>query len=344
MRLTTQHLSTPEDHRRTIVATVGPSPNRVPGVRAVVTGGAGFIGANLCARLAAAGHEVRALDDLSTGFAANLEGVPAELVEGTILDGDLLAEVCRDADAIVHLAARASVPRSVADPVASHDANATGTVRVLEAARACRADGSFPLVVVASSSSVYGSNPALPKHEGLATRPLSPYAASKLATESYALAYQSSYGVPVLAFRFFNVFGPLQSADHVYAAVIPTFVAAALAGRPLVVHGDGKQSRDFTFVDTVTEVITDAVQRRVAHDEPVNLAFGTRTNLLDVISMIEAELGAPVTVEHVEPRVGDVRHSQADSSRLAGLFPGVTAVGLGDGLARTIAWFRSQGG
>jgi UDP-glucose 4-epimerase len=314
----------------------------VPVVRVVVTGGAGFIGANLCRRLVTSVDDVVALDDLSTGFTANLEGSDVDLVEGSILDESVLDAVCRDADAIVHLAARPSVPRSIADPVASHEANATGTVRVLEAARRARDDERAPLVVVASSSSVYGANPTLPKREDLAARPLSPYAASKLAAESYALAYQQSFGLPVLAFRFFNVFGPLQAADHAYAAVVPAFVSAALEGRPLVVQGDGKQSRDFTFVGTVTEVIADAVNRQVTSDDPVNLAFGTRTNLLDVIRQIESLIGSSVTVDHVAERVGDVRHSQADSSRLATLFPEVEPVPLVDGLARTIEWFRTQ--
>src|SRR5262249_28671293 len=146
-------------------------------------------------------------------------------------------------------------------------------------------------VIVASSSSVYGANPTLPKHEELATLPLSPYAASKLATEAYALAYQHSFGVPTLAFRFFNVFGPLQPAGHAYAAVVPAFVSAALEGRPLTMHGDGKQSRDFTFVDTVTEVLADAVGRRVTSTSPVNLAFGTRTDLLTLVAELEAIVG-----------------------------------------------------
>src|SRR5690606_26059571 len=203
--------------------------------------------------------------------------------------------------AIVHLGARPSVPRSVADPVASHDVNATGTLNVLEAAR--RAGDVH--VVAASSSSVYGANPTLPKHEDLAPRPLSPYAASKLATESYTLAWQHSYGLPTLAFRFFNVFGPLQPAGHAYAAVVPAFVSAALAGEPLPVHGDGTQSRDFTYVDTVCAVITDAVLRRVTSPEQVNLAFGSRTTLLEVIDLLSELLGEELPVRHTEPRVGD---------------------------------------
>jgi UDP-glucose 4-epimerase len=209
---------------------------------------------------------------------------------------------------------------------------------VLEAAR--RAGNLH--VIVASSSSVYGANPTLPKHEDLATLPLSPYGASKLATESYALAYQHSFGLPALAFRFFNVFGPLQPAGHAYAAVVPAFVSAALEGRPLTVHGDGKQSRDFTYVDTVTEVIADALTRRVTSPSPVNLAFGTRTDLLTLIGELEAILGTRVAVEHTEARAGDVKHSQADSTRLQELFPDVVPTALPDALRATVDWFRAQ--
>ncbi|MCB1257256.1 MAG: NAD-dependent epimerase/dehydratase family protein [Microthrixaceae bacterium] len=309
-------------------------------MKVVVTGGAGFIGANLCRHLSASEQvdSVVAFDDLSSGFRSNLDGVDATLVEATILDPDALDAAFDGASAIVHLGARPSVPRSVKDPVASHNANATGTMNVLEAAR--RAGDRH--VIVASSSSVYGANPALPKHEGLATRPMSPYAASKLATESYALAWQASYDMPTLAFRFFNVFGPLQAAGHAYAAVIPAFVDAALAGRPLQVHGDGTQSRDFTYVNTVCSVITDAVLRQVSSPEPVNLAFGSRTNLLEVISLLEDLLGESVAVEHTDPRVGDVPHSQAANERLMELFPSVEPVDLRTGVAATIEWFRSE--
>jgi UDP-glucose 4-epimerase len=307
-------------------------------VSIVVTGGAGFIGANLCRRLSSNGASVVAFDDLSTGFVDNLRDVDVTFVEGTILDPGALDGALRDATAVVHLAARPSVPRSIADPMASHLANATGTVEVLEAAR--RAGNVH--VIVASSSSVYGANPTLPKHEDLATLPLSPYAASKLATEAYALAYQQSFGVPALAFRFFNVFGPLQAAGHAYAAVVPAFVDAAMKGEPLVVHGDGKQSRDFTFVDTVTEVIADAIARGVTSPTPVNLAFGTRTNLLTLIAELETVLGTTVAVEHVDTRAGDVKHSQADSTRLRELFPDVVPTPLPDALRATIDWFRAQ--
>ncbi|MEV0192565.1 NAD-dependent epimerase/dehydratase family protein [Kitasatospora purpeofusca] len=308
-------------------------------MRVVVTGGAGFIGANLVRALLARPEvdQVRVVDNLSTGQKANLVGTGAVLHEGTILDPALLDEAFAGADAVVHLAALPSVPRSVADPLASHHANATGTLEVLEAAR--RAGGLY--VAAASSSSVYGANRELPKRETMRTAPMSPYAVSKLATEAYLAAYHHCYGLGVLPLRFFNVFGPLQPAGHAYAAVVPAFLDAALAGRPLTVHGDGGQSRDFTFVGTVTQVITDAVLRRVVSADPVNLAFGTRTSLLELVGELESVLGHPVAVAHTEPRPGDVRDSQADNARLRELFPDVRPVPLREGLERTAAWFRT---
>ena len=219
-------------------------------MKVIVTGGAGFIGANLCRMLLVepAVETVIVIDDLSTGRRENLEGLDrVELVVGSILDSTLLARHFDGADAVVHLAARPSVPRSLADPMATHSVNATGTMNVLEAARG---NGS-PQVIVASSSSVYGANPALPKREDMATLPVSPYAASKLAAEAYGLSYRRSFDLPVIAFRFFNVFGPLQPADHAYAAVVPSFVSWALRGEPLQIHGDGLQTRDFTYVGNV---------------------------------------------------------------------------------------------
>jgi UDP-glucose 4-epimerase len=310
-------------------------------MKVVVTGGAGFIGANLCRELGARPgiSRVVALDNLSTGSADNLAGGPVELVEGSILDRPLLGEVVDGADAVVHLAARPSVPRSIADPVASHDANATGTLYVLEA---CRQAGAY--AVVASSSSVYGSVTDLPKHEDLATRPLSPYAASKLATEAYALAYAAAYSLPTLALRFFNVYGPLQAAGHAYAAVVPAFVDAALRDEPLRVNGDGRQTRDFTYVGTVTRVLADAVIGRVRASTPVNLAFGTRTSLLELIDRLSTLLDRPIRVRHEPPRPGDVRDSQAADDRLRVLFPDLVPVPLEVGLERTVGWFRGLPG
>jgi dTDP-D-glucose 4,6-dehydratase len=306
-------------------------------MKVVVTGGAGFIGANLCRELAGRPGvtEVVAFDDLSTGSAANLAGTAVKLVLGSILDREHLEEVLADADAVVHLAARPSVPRSLKDPVASHDVNVTGTVFVLEACRRRRLH-----VVAASSSSVYGSVPALPKHEDLPTRPLSPYGASKLATEAYVLAYGTAFGLPTLALRFFNVYGPLQAAGHAYAAVVPAFVAATLRGEPVRVHGDGRQTRDFTYVGSVVRVLADAVARRVTCPSPVNLAFGTRVSIIELAHLIAEVAGARVDLRHEPARAGDVRDSQASGALLGRLFPDVTPVPLRTGLEHTVAWFR----
>jgi UDP-glucose 4-epimerase len=303
-----------------------------------VTGGAGFIGGNLCRRLLSENiGEVAVLDDLSTGRIEHLTGLPVRFVEGSILDEDLLARMTRGVDAVVHLAARPSVPRSIAEPLASHETNATGTLHVLEAARHEQA-----YVVVASSSSVYGRNPALPKHEDLATMPASPYAVSKLATEGYALAYAASFGLRTLAFRFFNVYGPLQEPGHAYAAVVPQFISAALDGRPATVHGDGLQTRDFTYVDSVTSVLSAAALHRVTHDRPVNLAFGTRCDLVHVLDELGVILGRPIPRHHVPARPGDVRDSQADQAPLRQLFPSARPTSLREGLQRTVQWFRQQ--
>jgi len=309
-------------------------------MRVAITGGAGFIGSNLTLHLAAAGHDVVVLDDLSTGRPDNLGPLQGALVEGSILDPGVLDETFDGCDAVVHLAALPSVPRSISDPVASHRVNDLGTIEVLEAVRRAAA---APHLVVASSSSVYGATAALPKHEELPARPVSPYAATKLATESYALAWGTSFGLDVLAVRFFNVFGPLQPAGHAYAAVVPAFVEAALAGQPLPVHGDGTQTRDFTFVGSVCRVLGEAVERRVVHPSPVNLAFGVRISLLEVVAALESELGHPLEREHLPVRPGDVPHSQADTTELRRLFPAVEPVPFADGLHATIDWFRRMG-
>jgi UDP-glucose 4-epimerase len=308
-------------------------------MRVLVTGGAGFIGANVCRELAARPEidEVIALDDLSTGSAENLRGINAKLVEGSILDRDLLAELVDAADAVIHLAALPSVPRSLVDPLRTHEVNATGTVYVLEA---CRKKSVY--VVAASSSSVYGAIPASPKHEDLPTRPLSPYAMSKLAAEAGVLAYGTAYGLPTLALRFFNVYGPLQAADHSYAAVIPRFIASALRGEQLHINGDGNQVRDFTFVTTVTSVLVDAALRQVTSRVPVNLAFGTRVSIAELAERVGIATGMQPQIWHAPARLGDVRDSQADSTRLRALFPNARSVSLDEGLSQTVAWFRES--
>lgn len=308
-------------------------------MKILITGGAGFIGSNLVSYIDRldAGHEVVVLDDLSTGYADNLSGLAVEFIVGSVADPEIVRATAAGADAIVHLGALGSVPRSVMDPVASHVANLTGTLNVMEAARENNAH-----VVFASSSSVYGANTKLPKSEYDWTRPMSPYAVTKLGAEAYVNAYQYAYGLPTLAFRFFNVYGPRQAADHAYAAVIPRFLDAALSGKPLEIHGDGLQSRDFTHVDTVCATLYSAIDGRVTSEGPVNLAFGTRTSLLDLVDLIERELGHPVDRVHVESRVGDVRASQSDGVRVRELFPEISPLPLTDGVADTIEWFQNM--
>jgi UDP-glucose 4-epimerase len=310
-------------------------------MKVAITGGAGFIGANLVRALRAAepDWQLTVIDNLSTGCRSNLEGIDdVILYEASILDDIALDATFEVADAVVHLAARPSVQRSIVDPLVTHDVNATGTLRVLEAAR--RADVQH--IVVASSSSVYGAARPLPSHEELPVAPLSPYGASKLAAESYALAYGHGNRVPVLVLRLFSVFGPLQSAGHAYAAAIPAFMAAAMKGRPIPIFGDGLQTRDFTYVDSVCEVLIDALRRNVADDRPVNLAFGTRRTLLDVVDTLSEVLGIPLDRMHASARPGEVRDSQADHTRLRALFPSVEPVEFRAGLEATVKWFRAQ--
>ncbi len=304
-----------------------------------MTGGAGFIGANLCRFLLDQDvvTEVVAFDNLSNGRLSNLDGIDATFLEGDITKPDDLDKACDGASSIVHLAALGSVPRSIAHPMATHHNNATGTIEVLRAAQ--RAGDAH--TIVASSSSVYGATMELPKHELLPTRPISPYAVSKVATENYAMAFQHSMGLPTLAFRFFNVFGPLQPADHVYAAVIPLFLDAVFAGKPVTVFGDGLQSRDFTYVDTVCTTIVRAVVEKTTCERPVNLAFGQPFTILEVVENISNLLGTKVDVRHDAPRTGDIRHSDADSSLLHELFPGTVPTPFVDGLQATIDWFRT---
>lgn len=307
-------------------------------MKILITGGAGFIGSNLVRYFNEHDPlaEVVVIDDFSTGHLENLDGLRAKVVEGSILDETVLNEAMHGAASVIHLGALGSVPRSVARPLQSHHANATGTLSVLESARL----NGVEHVVVASSSSVYGSNPVLPKSETDWTRPMSPYAASKLAAESYTVAYGRTYQMKTLAFRFFNVYGPHQRAGHAYAAVIPKFLDSALRGEALEVHGDGLQSRDFTYVDTVCAVVFSACQRQLTSESPVNLAFGSNATLLEVAATIERAVGTKLTLIHQNARPGDVRASRSDGRLMSELFPHVTPVDLEKGIERTLAWFE----
>lgn len=306
-------------------------------MRVLVTGGAGFIGTNLVRRLVVEGHEPVVFDDFSTGLESNLAGLDVRVERGSLVDPAAVGAAMRAAQAVVHLGARGSVPRSVAEPVATHEVNATGTLNVVEAARA---EGTY--VVMSSSSSVYGANPLLPKIERTWTQPLSPYAASKLAGEGYMLGYQASYGMPTLVLRFFNVFGPWQRPDHDYAAVVPKWLWKVMRGEPIEVHGDGTQTRDFTYVDSVVDVLMSAVTRTVSLDTPVNLAFGRRHSLLDLLERIEVLLGVTPHVEFTAPRVGDVRNSENDPALLESVFPEVSPVELDPALEKTAEWLREH--
>lgn len=303
----------------------------------LVTGGCGFIGTNLVNHLLAHPEvsRVRTLDNYETGLRRSVSSPAVQEIEGDLRNYDDVLRASDGANAIVHLGALPSVPRSIKDPVSTNAVNVLGTLHVLEAARA----NSVGHVSVASSSSVYGANPTLPKSETLATLPLSPYAVSKLATEAYANAYSTSYGMPTLAFRFFNVFGPLQRADHVYAAVIPKFLDALKNNRPLTIYGDGEQSRDFTSIHAVTDALTKAAVRGVTNPSPVNLAFGTRLSLNAVVALLQEIHPRRIEVNYVEPRVGDVKHSQASSATLRSILPDVVQPSFADSLKEVYDWY-----
>lgn len=308
------------------------------GRKVLITGGAGFIGSTLCRHALKAGWTVSVLDDLSNGHLENIEELDVDIHVGSILDTAAVDSAMENADAVVHLAALGSVPRSIADPITTHLTNATGTLAVLEAVRR----NEVRYVAAASSSSVYGKNPETPKRETQWVGPLSPYAVSKLCTEHYVLAYQTSFNLSTLALRLFNVYGPRQRAGHAYAAVVPRFTHALMTGSPLEVYGDGFQSRDFTYVDTVSAVFLSAINQSITHPQPVNLAFGTNTTLNQLITTLEEETGIQAPIKYLDPRPGDVPHSLGDGHQLQQLFPEVEPVPLNRGIGDTLDWFRRQ--
>ena len=307
----------------------------------LVTGGAGFIGSHLVRGLLRQGHAVRVIDDYATGRIENLEDVRGDidLVESSLLDSAALARAVRGVTVVFHEAAIPSVARSARDPMRSHEANVTSTVALLNAAR----EADVERLIYASSSSVYGGIDALPVHEELPTVPVSPYGASKLAGEQYCRAFTRTFGFPTISLRYFNVFGPRQDPTSEYAAVIPRFALALIREQPPVIFGDGRQSRDFTYVDNVIEGnLLAARASEEAFGGVFNVAQGGRHTLLELLVMLESMLDVGSAPPQWEaPRAGDVRHSQADVSaagRLLGYRPLVT---FEEGLRRTVDWLRS---
>jgi UDP-glucose 4-epimerase len=279
---------------------------------ALVTGGGGFIGSHLVERLCRDGHRVRVLDNFATGRRENLAHLTdrIELIEGDIRSFEQVRGAMGGADRVFHFAALPSVPRSVQDPLASNESNITGTLNVLLAAR----DEGVRRVVFASSSSVYGANSELPKREEMPARPVAPYAVAKLGAEGYCRAFFEVYGLETVSLRFFNVFGPRQDPRSEYAAVIPSFIAALLEGRPPVLYGDGEQSRDFTYVDNAVEASLLAAAAPGVAGETFNVACGERTTLYQLLGILGELSGRAAEAKYVAPRPGDVKHSLADIS------------------------------
>jgi nucleoside-diphosphate-sugar epimerase len=300
----------------------------------LVTGGAGFIGSHLVEALLARGRRVRVLDDLSSG---RREVLPAhrdlELIVGDIRDAATLARAMAGVQVVFHQAALRSVPRSVVDPWSYHDVNVTGTMRLLLAAREAR----VRRVVFASSSSVYGDQPVLPLHEDLRPQPIAPYGASKLAGEHYCANFSRHYGLETASLRYFNVFGPRQDPASEYAAVIARFIQAARRGEPLEIHGDGKQTRDFTYIANVVDANLLAAEAPRLAGEVFNVACGTRLSVLDIATSLEAILGRPLARRHAPARPGDVRDTLADISRARQRLAYEPRVDFAEGLKRTVA-------
>lgn len=306
----------------------------------LVTGGAGFIGSHICERLVREGQRVRVLDDFSSGKESNLSSFihEIELIRGDIRDADVVRRATEGIDVVFHEAALGSVPRSVADPLTTHEVNITGTLNVFLAAR----DAGVKRVVYASSSSVYGETPILPKREDMSPQPLSPYALSKLAGEHYASVFKHVYDFEVVALRYFNIFGPRQDPESQYAAVIPRFITALFGGRRPVVYGDGGQSRDFTYVDNVVDANLLAAKTEGCGGRAFNVACGGRYTLLELLSMLKRITGIDLEPIYEDARAGDVRDSQASIDFAQSALGYRVTVGFEEGLRRTVEWYRTQ--
>ncbi len=303
----------------------------------LVTGGAGFIGSNLARTLLARGERVRVLDNFATGKRTNLAEIEnhIETMAGDIRDRALVAQAMAGVDYVLHQAALGSVPRSVVDPHTTHEVNATGTLNLLWAAK----EAGVKRFVIASSSSVYGNTPTLPKEESMLPQPVSPYGVSKLAAERYALSFHSVYGLPTVALRYFNVFGPQQDPDSQYAAVIPRFVSALMKNQAPVIYGDGEQSRDFTFVENVVAANLLACTAPDAVGQYMNVACGERYSLNLLAKYLAEIMGKDLSPVYENERTGDVKHSMADIARATRVLSFAARVKFHEGLQRTVAWY-----
>lgn len=310
-------------------------------MRYIVTGGAGFIGSNLAERLARDDHDVVIIDDLVTGRRENIEHLISHprvtFIEGSVSDLALLTDAFSGADGIFHQAAIASVPRSVAKPLETNAVNVAGTVNVLWAAKEC----GVPAVVAASTSAIYGDDPAFPKRETMAPTPLSPYAVSKLAGEYYGKVFSDLYGIRTVFLRYFNVFGPRQDPNSEYAAVIPKFITRLLDGKPPIIYGDGEQTRDFIFVADVVRANIQAMESNASG--VFNIAGGSRISLNELAGSLSEITGVHHRPVYEPPRSGDVRDSLADISRAGKAFGFSPRRTLAEGLRETVAWFRDAG-
>src|SRR5262245_48078085 len=307
----------------------------------VVTGGAGFIGSHIAQTVAASGAKVRIVDDLSTGHRENLEELSGdiEFIEGSVADLDLIDCALQDAEVVFHEAAIPSVPRSVEDPEQSHIASVDGTFNLLQAARRQK----VRRVVYAASSSAYGDQPTLPKVEDMAPDPLSPYAVAKLVGEYYCQVFTRVYGLETVSLRYFNVFGPRQDPGSQYSGVVSRFISALCSDEQLVIFGDGEQSRDFTYIDNVVSANLKAATTVKGVGKIINVANGDRITLNQLLAELKDLVGKPeVQVDFREPRIGDVRHSLADTTRARELLDYEPTVGLREGLRRTIDWWKSS--
>lgn len=310
------------------------------GERALVTGGGGFIGSNLVERLLADGYDVRVLDNFATGHRENLADFAdqIELVEGDIQSYERVHNAVRGCDVVFHQAALPSVPRSIQDPLTSNAVNVTGTLNVLLASR----DEGVRRVVAASSSSLYGANRELPKREDMPTVPIAPYAVSKLAAEGYCRSFHTVYGLETVSLRYFNIFGPRQDPHSAYAAVVPRFILALLDGRSPTVHGDGEQSRDFTYIDNAVDANVLAANADGVGGQTFNIACGDNTTLNALVEEIRTLADSDVEAVHEDPRAGDVRHSLADVSRARDALGYEPRVSVLEGLRKTFDWYAER--